>query len=307
MSTTTTTARQTTRFFDELNLGASVFLNGTNRHLEVTDDGIIQIPSGVRPNQFKLTLLVAKHDRMIINQKEVSEEQGEYHGVVRTGRSNGDFNQYTMKLPIQVKRARSVDGSGEIVWVNWHGKTGEKPNRVDCWQVAKDGEIRLFQVGVLTHDNGQTFRLHGEDRYRGRLYLYGNDYVVAPRAEDRDVWGPFTTWKDILNYPRFKTFAQTAHLSQWEGSPDELEPKLQTVSDPGMAVVKFYIPFGGMNGFGYAIVGGKDMAILGSDILDSEEEDGVKRLRRGDIVSFNGEGVYGDRSAPKLLNVSKVA
>lgn len=305
MSTTTTTERKTTRFFEELNLGATVFLNGTNRHLEVTDDGIIQIPNGVIPHQFKLTLLVA-NDQMCINQKEVCEERGGYFSVVRTGRMNGDFRHLTMRIPIQVKRARGEDG--EIVWVNWHGKPGENPNRVDCWEIGKDGEIRLFQVGVITHDNGQTFRLHGEDRYRGQLYLdkHGN-YVVAPRAKDRQVWGPFSTWKGILNYPRFKALAQTATLSQWNGTPDELEPKLQMVNDPGLAVVKFFIPFGGMNGFGYAIVNGNDVAILGSDILDSEEEDGVKRLRRNDVISYRGEGIFGDKKAPKLLNIRKVA
>lgn len=306
-TTTTTTTRQTTRFFDELNLGASVFPNGTNRHLEVTDDGIIQIPSGVRPEQFKLTLFVLRNARMFINQKNVAENEGAYHGAVRTGRSNGDFNMYTMRDPIKVKRTPDRQNGGEIVWTNWHGKPDEMTNRVDCWSIAKDGELRLFQVGVITHDNGRTWRLHGEDRYRGQLHLSGNDYVVAPRAQDRDIWGPFTTWKSVLNYPRFKALAQTAQLSQWDGTPDELEPKLQTVSDPGMAVVKFYIPFGGMQGFGYAIVGGKDISILGLDIVDPEEEDGVKRLRRGNIVSFIGEGIYGDRNAPKLLNVSKVA
>lgn len=307
---TTTTIRQTTRFFNELglDLGAAVFLNGTNQHLEISEDGIIQIPAGVRPNQFKLTLLVPKADtRTFINQKEVSEEQGEYRGMMRTGRSNGDFNQYTMRLPIQVKRARNQEGPGEIVWVNWHGKPGEKPNRVDCWQISNDGEVRLSQVGIFTHDNGQTFRLHCEDRYRGRLYLSDNGYVVAPRTQDRDVWGPFTTWKDILNYPRFKALAQTAHLSQWDGTPEELEPKLQVVTEPGFAVVKFYIPFGGFAGWGIAIKDSEDIAVLGPDILEPEETDGVKRLRRNDVVSFDGEGVYGERSAPKLLNVSKVA
>lgn len=301
---------ETARYFEALNIGASVFLVGTNRQLEVSENGVLTIPEGVTPNAFKLTLLVPQGGRIFINQKEVGQEQGGYQGAVRTGRTQGDFTKYTMLKPIQIKRARNRETGGEIAWTNWHGKPGEKPNRVDCWQILQDGEVRLFQVGVITHDNGGTYRIHGEDRYRGQLFLSNSadaGYVVAPRSQDRDVWGSFAAWQSILNYSRFRELAKSANLSQWAGKSEELEPPLRQVTTPKFAVVKFFIPFGGFGGWGIAIRGGQEVAILGTEILDPVEEDGVKRLRRNDVISYEEEGRYGDEEKPCLRRVSKVA
>lgn len=301
---------ETMRLFDELCIGASVFLVGTNQQLEVSEDGIIMIPEGRRPQAFKLSLLIPKNGRIFINQKEVSQEQGEYHGAVRTGRTHGDFVTYTMLKPIQVKRATNREDGSEIVWTNWHGKPGEKPNRVDIWCVFKNGEVWLFQVGVITHDNGKTFRIHGEFRYRGQLYLSNRSesgYVVAPRALDRQVWGPFTTWQDIFNYSKFKDLVRSASLQPWTGKLEELEPPLQQVTMPGFAVVKFYIPFGGFAGWGKAFLRGQEITVLGTEILDPVEEDGIKRLRRGDVISYEEEGRYGDKEERCLRRIKKVS
>jgi len=196
---------------------------------------------------------------------------------------------------------------GPNVWTSWHQ---DNSNRVDCWQLLVDGTLALFQIGVITHDDGRTWRLHGERRWRGKLFRSGDELVAAP---DDWKWGPFKTWEQIFNYPAFKKLSQEAQLQEWIGSPEGLNPPLEQVPDIGLGVVEWYVPFAGQTGQGIVNLHpnqGTKAWVHGIDIQEEPDPDGVKRLVRGDIVAFEGEPQkWGKKEGapPKIVKVTKVS
>ncbi|HLD70583.1 MAG TPA: hypothetical protein VI937_01730 [Negativicutes bacterium] len=290
----------TSRLFEILDIEASVFLNGTSKYLEVDRHGLIAIPKDVQPEAFKLSLLVPQNGRMFVAQKDVAQDQGAYmKGTMRSTGSNGDYAKFTMQNQIAVRR------EGRNVWTNWHGPDGATTNRVDCFQLTAKGMMMLFQIGVITHDDGRTWRLHGETRWHGQLFYANGQLVGKPEKPE---YGPIIeTWKKIFGHPKFKNLLAESRLPQWEGSQLELEMPLQKAPQPGLAVMQWYISFAGQSGQGYANLNdGTVASVHGADILESPEGDGVKRLRRNDLVAYKGTAKFGSKQSTKLLKVYKV-
>lgn len=286
------------RIFEESGLGACAVLN--DDILGVDERGILLVPQDARPAGFHLMVLVKKDARTVVVQKNVGQKGGDYHTKFLSQLSSiGNFEVIGMEDPIEVVRA------GRNVWTAWHK---DKPNRVDCWQVGKDGSLRLFQVGVITHDNGQTWRLHGEYRWKGRLFNLSGEPVAYP---EEPKWGSFITWRPILDHPEFKELVDSVDLQPWEGDAADLNPLLDPVpDDPKLARMQWYIVFAGQTGQGPAFLSdGSTAWVHGIDILDPPDPDGFKRLWRNDLVSFSGAVAFGKKpnGPPKLLNVKRVA
>ena len=206
------------QLFEEPGIGASVLLAESKEaegYLEIGEHGVLDIPSEVKPNGFHLVLYVLREARVVIAQKNVSQDKGDYHShaLAQLGDAE-DFKTWVMHDAIKVKRV------GKDVWTNWHSV---KPNRIDCWQVEKDGRLVLTQIGVITTDNGKTFRLLGEPRWQGMILKTPAGELVAKPDESR--WGPLL-WNEgesrygIREHPKFKEWLADAELGSW-GRPRE--------------------------------------------------------------------------------------
>ncbi len=302
----------TQRFFRQVNMFASVQVNGIQQDLEIDDDGQIEIPAGVTPNEFQLTIFVEKSRERtcLITTKNVGETAGTYHRRHLSALKTADEFCY-WEAPIEVARA------GQNVWTKWHQA---KPNRVDCFVIGPNGQFGLFQIGVITHDDGQTWLSHGEWRWQGTLYKQGDQYVAKPNAIH---WGKFETWKKIFDHQSFPRLVRETQLQEWSGTPEELDPPLPTPKE-GQAVVEWFVPFGGQTGQGVAVLPesqrrkrkpqdpsqndeGVRVWIHGADILQDLDADGVKRLRRGDVITFSGTDSFGKQEGrmPKALNIQR--
>lgn len=298
------------QLFENPGIGAGVFLPGKKRadsSLEIGEHGILAIPKGLQPAGFHLVIYVPKQARLVIVQKNIGQDKGGYfrHALAQLGTTEtDDLITWAMYDPIQVMR------QGSNVWTSWHS---EKPNRVDCWMLGEDGQAGLFQVGVITHDDGQTFRLLGERRWQGQVFKTANGELVARPNEPK--WGALGWNKEesraaIREHPDFQALLASANLSPWNGSPKELYPPLGLVPPGNFARVDWYIPFAGQKGQGIAKdQAGNPLWVLGQDLLVEPDTDGIKRVFHGDLVSFTGiHQNWGTKreGPPKLLRVQKV-
>lgn len=298
------------RWFEEAGIGAIVLLPGkkwADSPLEISERGILTIPPGLQPTGFHLLLYAPCEAHIVITQKNVGLEKGGYYHHTLGQIEDGDFTIYPMIDPIIVARA------GERVWTVWHDeKNPTRTNRLDCFSVERDGRLGLFQVGVITHDDGQTFRLLGDWRWKGQIYKKSDGNLVA--KPDSPVWGPLLWNKGesraaIREYPNFKELLVATKFEPWDGRPEELNPPLGPVLKGNFARVKWYIPFAGQKGQGFArIADGSEACILGQDLAVPADEDGIVRLHHGDLVNFadihQNWGTKKD-GPPKLLNVRR--
>lgn len=286
--------------FERIGVGAAVLTNERGSDfLEIDERGFLAL-NGKEPRGFYLSLAMPKEARIVITQKNVGKEKGEYHQdfLSEMHQDSENLKVLVMNDSIDVIRA------GPAVWTHWHGN---KPNRVDCWVVDETGKTDLFQIGVITHDNGQTWRLLGEYRWRGQLFRHSEKIVGKP---DEPKWGAFDVRKAILNQPDFLALVESARIQNWEGTDEELHPPLPKVPGHGYAVMQWFIAFAGQSGQGPAyLYDGSNAWVHGVDILDlPPDEDGIKRLWQNDIVSYRGTARFGKKPSgpPKLLNVKKV-
>ena len=171
---------QTTTFPQFYGVKAQVFTPAQQTSLEVKEHGILDIPEMANPSSFSIKILVPKSARIAICQKDVGTTHGEYDSLNQEEIEG--FVVYTPKNPFQVRRERNN------TWVLWHQDT---PNRVDCWYLGKTGELELFQIGVITHDNGKTFRLLGEHRWKGKLFQVGRAGTI-PQTRVYGIWVPIS-------------------------------------------------------------------------------------------------------------------
>lgn len=289
------------RWFANPGIGATVLLPG-KRHAEdyltVDTQGILTIPHNLKPAGFHLVLAIPRETPVVINQKNVAQDKGGYHRyfLALLGVSSEGFAIWSIP-DILVIRA------GKNVWTDWHDI---RPNRVDCWLVKEGGHVDLFQVGVVTHDDGRTFRLLGDYRWRGQLYQDKERGVVG--KPDHSKWGKFDVRRSILDDSDFRRLLNGITLQPWQGKPEELDPLLDSVPGNGYAIIDWYTPFAGQKGQGIA----KDQTetsywVLGQDLLVQSDENGIQRLERGDLITFEGEPVkWGDKHGPlKLLCVRR--
>ncbi len=294
--------RNQLREFPEPGIVVGAGLKGEEDFLEADERGVLAVPPSVNPIGFHLVVATKEDDRTFVVQKNVGRESGGYHRHALSelkGFAKG-FRAIVMRDPIEVVRA------GSSVWTSWHQ---DKPNRVDIWSVGKDGTVMLFQVGVITHDNGATWKLHGEYRWKGQLFRDGDKIVGKP---EHPRWGAFDVRRTILEQAGFMELVKSARLEEWSGSDEQLNPPLPEVPGPGHAVVQWYITFAGQTGQGPANLypsDGTNAWIHGTDILGlAPDPDREIRLWQGDIVSFTGTAKFGKKpnGPPKLLGVRLV-
>lgn len=287
------------REFKEVGIGAEVKLLTTKDtivELEVNENDVLVIPQGLKAKGFFLSLLIPAEARGVIAQKNVRQEKGGYHRHALVKLSDGEIAVWVMNDYIIVERKYGN------VWTNWHDV---KPNRLDWIPLDKGGKIAFFLVGVVTHDNGKTFRLLGEYRWRGRLYLAESGIIAKP---DSPTWGPFPeTRRGIFEDEEFKKLLADTVLSSWDGTPEELIPPFDQIPGSGFARIQWFSPFGGQTGQGIAILhDGSAAWVHGVDILDPPDPDGIQRLWYNQLISYKGEPVsWGTKKdgLPKLLCV----
>jgi len=258
----------------------SVILLGKDRvKLGIGQDGVLDIPRDVTPNAFSLILLIPEKLKCLVAQKNVGEEKGGYHqhALVDLGNLVG-YKTVVMRNPIQVLR------KGQKTWTAWHQ---EEPNRLDCWIIGPNGRLDLFQVGVVTHDNGRSFKLIGDYRWMGQLFDKNRSSIVGKPLSP--IWGGFENRKQILDLPEFKKLLNGTGnlLLPWSGKENELNPPLSRPKGPGLATVDWYNPFAGQTGQGIVLLhDGSNAWLHGIDILSQTDPDGVKRLWRGQSLQY---------------------
>ena len=294
------------RAFEEAGIIGAVSLVGGNDLLEVDNNGLLSIPSGVIPKGFHLIVAVKKDSMKFVVQKDVGTEGGEYNNraLSELEKFARGFKAVVMRDPIDVIRA------GSNTWTGWHKNVAS--NRVDCWHLGKNGELDLFQVGVITHDDGVTWYLHGEYRWRGQLYQMNGELVGRPSGYK---WGSLeggsSKRTQIFNHPEFSAMLDgIKRLPTWDGDESELDPPLPMPS-LNQAVVDWYITFAGQSGQG--IVKDKDgnsAWVHGVDIEGFDPKSFDPLLWHGDIVSYTGfQEVWGSKKngPPKLTGVRLVS
>jgi hypothetical protein len=297
------------KIFEEIGIAVEVYLPGKrwqDNPLEVGEHGILAIPKGLQPAAFHLALFILREERLVIVQKNVGQDKGGYHRHALVQLETETDKLITLVLmydPIQVIRR------GQNVWTGWHVV---KPNRVDCWFLGKNGSLKLVQIGVITHDDGQTFRLLKEPRWQGRILRKPNGELVA-RPDDQK-WGPLL-WNegesraDIREHPDFQKLLADATLMPWNGSPEELNPPLGPIPEGDYARVDWYITFAGQKGQGIAkLADGSSVWVIGQDLDVPPDGDGIIRLYHNDLLTYVGIHKNWGRKKeglPKLLCVRR--
>lgn len=283
---------------------AAAMIAGEKDFLEVDDRGYLSVPSGQIPTGFNLVLAVqSRGSRRFVAQKDVGQTGGGYGSrALAAADFPPGFKATAMHEPIQVTRA------GSNTWTVWHADT---PNRMDVFYVGTNGDFGLYQIGVFTHDDGQTWRLHGEPRWVGQLFkLSGGGLVAVPRHPK---WGDFeggsSRRTQIFSHPEFLALVKSAKLKVWKGQDSQINPPLPEWKEGQQARIQWYITFASQKGAGIAeFPNGKTAWVQSADIRDlNPEEDGEIRLWRGDVISFESQkeewGHKGKKGPSKLLGV----
>lgn len=295
------------KVYEDIGVGAEVFLPGkrwADKPLEISEHGMLVIPLELQPSGFHLALSIEREARVVIAQKNVGQDKGGYfrHSLAQFGESDGVIT-WVMHDPIQVMRA------GGNVWTDWHAVN---PNRVDCWCLDRNGHLRLIQIGVITHDDGQTFRLLKESRWVGKI-LRGPDGELVAKPDDQEygalLWNPGESRAAIRGHPEFQQLLETAIIAPWNDSSEELNPPLGLIPEGDYARMDWYIPFAGQKGQGIAkLRDGSSAWVHGQDLATPADEDGIVRLYHNDLLSFVGlQKSWGKKEGPpKLLGVKRV-
>jgi len=293
------------RMFEESGIAACVLLAGGSEYLEIDKHGVLIIPSGVKPTGFNLLVAVKDDSRTFVVQKAVGTEGGAYDSRALSeleGFAPG-FTATIMRDPIMVIR------QGKNTWTGWHKNNAS--NRVDCWTLEKDGKLTLFQVGIVTHDNGKTFVLHGEYRWIGQLWGSINGWVGIP---SNPKWGSLeggsSNRTQIFNHPDFVALSLDIQLEDWCGTEAAMDPPLPKVSGQGFAVVDWFVFFAGQTGQGIVKnQNGKPAWVHGIDVSGFDPNSSEPPLWRGDIISFDQAVENWGRkqnAPPKLTGVKMV-
>lgn len=297
------------RVYEEIGVGVEVILPGkrwAESPLEIGEHGILAVPAGLQPAGFHLVLITAREARAIIAQKDVSQENGGYFRRSLDCFRSNELVIWTMHEPIRVSRA------GQNVWTVWHS---ERPNRVDCWLLKEDGRFQLWQVGVVTHDDGLTFRLLVEPRWTGQIFKAPNPNGGLMAKPDNPKWGkilwsPGESRRAIREHPKFQSLLASANLPTWNGLAEDLDPPLGKIPLGNFARVDWYIPFSGQKGQGIAKLADGSAAWVSGESLDiPPDEDGIKRLFHCDLISFAAvHQNWGTKEGPpKLIKVKREA
>ena len=294
------------REFAEPGIIACVLPYEGEEYLELNERGVLLMPAGVEPKGFHLLVAVREDGRTFVVQKDVGHEGGDYSSGALSELSGfvKGFRATIMRDPIEVIR------HGQNTWTGWH--KNQASNRVDCWHIDLYGALDLFQVGIVTHDNGATYVLHGEYRWRGQLCecVEGSTMVGLPRHKK---WGSLeggsSNRTQIFGHPEFKALMKYVDVLPKCGS-GLIDPPLPKVPGSGLGVVDWFVFFAGQTGQG--IVKSQDgwpAWVHGIDVEGFDPASSEPPLWRGDIISFE-EAVknWGAKKngPPKLTGVKLV-
>ncbi|MDP3901229.1 MAG: hypothetical protein Q8Q38_02795 [bacterium] len=281
-------ASVTRRFEEFFGLAAMVLLEG--RPLEVNQaSGILSVPAERQARRLDLGILIPQDARIFGVVKDVGNERGDYASLKSTG-SFGSYRGFSLPGGIE------VIVRGNRIWTSWHQ---QNPNRADCWYLGQDGTLKLFQVGVITPDNGETFRLIGDFRWEGSLFRT-EDGVVA--YQDPGYQG-FETWEMIMRHPGFSGLVGRTRLTPWSASCAPAAPELDEIPEGNFARLDWWSPFAGQNGQGIARLTDRSSAwVHGENIAVVPGPDGVKRIPRNSLLSFSeSRKNWGTKSGPPML------
>ena len=194
---------------------------------------------------------------------------------------------------------------GGIFYTVWQAVV---PNRIDFWFLFREGLCKLFQVGIIAR--GQTdgrelhYRLLGE--LRGEWQLAHDPQGKVVGIPTNPVWGPFDVRRTILKDGDFQNLLQKAELPSWVGSEEELDPPLRLPSEPNRGTMNWWSPFSGMRGQGPIAPENSHVWVCGEDAEVEPDPDGILRLPRGTIVSYEGSIPLGEKGDKKLLKVRRI-
>lgn len=299
----------------ETKIGVAVALAKQQGHqwsvgeeIEIRENGMLAVPSGVNPLGFYLVLYTPTQPRVIITQRDLTYHHGDYRDPKYDYLENvlgEDWIMNSFNLPIPVER------QGGHVWTAWKGRpawkkpAGMSGNKVDCWIADREGHLDLFQTGIITPNDGQSWHLLGEYRWRGKLFRSNGTIVGKPK---KPAWGAFGVRQEILEHPEFKDHLRKIRLSVWQGNEKELSPLLDPVPQIGYARVQWYSPFAGKTGQGpVKLYDGSAGWIHGIDIMSPPDGDGIQRLQRNDLIRYTGTTDFGSsKENIRLLCVEKV-
>jgi len=269
---------------------AAVLVVGEEDYLEMDERGVLAIPKGAKPQGFHILVATASK-RLLVVQRNMNVLQGSYADMALSqlqGFAEG-CQATIMREPVVVR------SKGPNVWADWG------TNKFDLWSVSETGEISLRQIGIFSHDNGWTWKLYGEFRWKGQLYQNGTRIVGKPESPK---YGSFEVRATIRENSDFMALVNSAKLPKWNGEPSELEPPLPEVPNGNYAVIDWFTLFGGQTGQGIArLQNGSEVWVHGCDIGGKPDADGEFRLQRGDIISFEEEVDMPKRGSSKLIGV----
>jgi len=252
---------------------------------------------------FRLGLIVPKDARVVIVQRNLGHSpQRLYHKFALSVLKEEEWYTWVMMDYMRVYRKDWKNGRGVTAWTVWQATI---PNRIDLWFLTPEGLTRLFQVGVIARGEGESqhFRLVGELRGEWQLYRDNQKGIVGVPTDP--VWGSFDTRRPILQDPGFKDLFEKTTLPSKTPSKEELNPPLRVPLEPNQAVMDWWSLFTGTRGQGPITPNGSDTWVCGEDFLGESDPDGIVRLPRGTIVSYERTILLGNR-AKKLLKVRRI-
>lgn len=294
--------------FPEYEIGAYVipFIQGkaAENPIDLRSDGTINLPTREckMVTGFRLGGQVPKDAPVVIRHRNLRHiRQAPYHSHALLSLTKGEWKYWdTGDTPLRVYRKEGIS------WTVWQTIA---PNRVDFWFLTSEGLTKLFQVGVIAR--GETdgrelhFRLLGELRGKWQLARDPEGKVVG--IPTNPVWGAFDVRRSILDDSEFEALLNRAHLPSWRGSEEELESPLTLPSGPNQAIMEWWSPFTGRRGQGPIAPKGSKTWICGEDVIDTPPDtEGILRLPRGTIVSYEGTAPLGKKGDRKLLKVRRI-
>lgn len=252
---------------------------------------------------FRLGVTTPKDAPVVIVQRNLAhapERRYHHHALLTLTKEGWSISEVNS---IRVYRRNWKDGRGVTTWTVWQAVA---PNRADCWFLNPGGLSKLFQVGVIARGYGDDlhFRLLGELRGEWKLCRDSQGKVVG--IPTNPLWGAFDVRRPILDDPRFQALLAKVQLSTWTGFEEELNPPLKLLSKSNQAVMEWWSPFTGLRGQGPIIPKGSNTWVCGEDVEEEPDPDGILRLPRGTVISYEGSTPLEEKGARKLLKVRRI-
>lgn len=352
------------RVFDDPHAIAAgvIAIDGEGSRIEpmIEDDGYIKLPedmtwggvesygdihadAGVLVQRFELSVALQQGRMAVVTQRGSALDYDDPTGLL----SMSGVKIHTFPAC----RVRSVVQSGwrkdrygpVAVWTETMGTAGgpKGPNRADIWLLAENGDLELFQILVITLDNGKSFRLVGTPRWRGHVsrredgdkytprslggpveeaaYANGNIRLVMDQFAFRPEvgFGCFESRWNILGKSELVSWLSTLDLPTWDGDEGSLHPDFSPRVSLGEneGVVKFQSYGLAQGSLAYVTLADpiktsdgmwKDGRVHGAEIRLEPDEQGLRILESGDTVRFDGWEESHDRRNPCLLDVEVV-